>query len=637
MPESIVAPYGSWKSPITSDFIVKDVVGLSEVVLEGKDTFWSEMRPAEGGRCVLVRQSADGRIDEITPPPFNARTRAHEYGGGAYTVVDGIVYFSNFTDQRIYRRDLSGRIQPVTPEGSLRFADAIVDRIRGCMYCVQEDHTQAGKEPVNSLVNVDLSGIGNIRVLVSGNHFYSSPRLSPDGTSLAWLTWNHPNMPWDGTELWVGKMARDGTLSDLKKVAGGTDESVFQPEWSPDGVLHFISDRSGWWNLYRLKDDSVEALVPMSADFGMPQWVFGMSTYAFESADRLVCTYSAKGLWQMALLDLKSLRLEELCLPYTQYAYVKAAPGKAVFCAGSPTESLAVVQLDLPSRKLQVLKKSSQTVIDDALRPFLSPAEPVTFKTENDQDAYALFYPPKNPDFKPLPGEKPPLVVKSHGGPTSAASSTLSWGIQYWTSRGFAVVDVNYGGSTGYGREYRSRLNGKWGIVDVDDCCNAALYLARQGKVDEQRMAITGGSAGGYTTLSALTFRKVFRTGASHYGVSDLEALVKDTHKFESRYLDTLIGPYPEQKKIYDERSPIHHTDQLSVPVIFLQGDEDRIVPPSQAECMVDALRKKGLPFAYLLFIGEQHGFRRAENIKRALDAELYFYATFLLQTGLRF
>jgi len=626
-----VAPYGSWKSLITSDLIVSETIRLGQIALDGEEVYWIESRPAEGGRNVVVRRTPDGRTTDVTPPPFNARTRVHEYGGGAFVVADGTVYFSNFVDQRLYRQDPGAEPRPIIPEADLRYADGVVDRRWGRMICVREDHTTPEREAANSITSLDLEGGDGGQVLVSGNDFYSSPRLSPDGSRLAWLTWNHPNMPWDGTELWVAELEADGPLGQAEQVAGGACESIFQPEWSPGGVLHFVSDRTGWWNLYRWRDGRVEPLTEMEAEFGRPQWVFGMSTYAFEGAhgrapvpDRIICAYTEQGTWRLASLDTAMGELEPIETPYAEIAYVRAAPGRVVFLAGSPTEPTSVVQLDLATWQFEVLRRSSEVTIDPG---YLSSPEPIEFPTEHGLTAHAFFYPPQNRDYTAPPGERPPLLVISHGGPTSATSSTLKLGIQYWTSRGIAVLDVNYGGSTGYGRAYRQRLEGQWGIVDVDDCANGARYLVERGEVDGDRLIIRGGSAGGYTTLCALTFRNIFKAGASYYGVSDLEALTKETHKFESRYLDWLVGPYPERRNLYRERSPINFTDRLSCPAIFFQGLEDKIVPPSQAKLMVEALREKGTPVSYVAFEGEQHGFRRAESIKRALDGELYFYS----------
>ena len=633
MSQSQIAPYGSWKSPITADLIVTGTIGLGGIALDGDDVYWTEGRPAEAGRNAIVRRNSDGKTADVTLSPFNVRTRVHEYGGGAFTVKDGIIYFSNFADQRLYKQTPDGEPQAVSQEsgGNLRYADAVIDTERGQIICVCEDHTGGGHEPVNTLVSINLDKGEDIQVLASGSDFYASPRLSPDRTQLAWLSWNHPNMPWDGTQLWVAPIQADGLLGEPQLVAGGIEESVFQPEWSPDGVLYFVSDRTGWWNLYRWNPSlaqgslgEIEPLCEMEAEFGLPQWVFGMSTYAVESANRIICTYTQQGIWYLASLDTQTKQLEVIETPYTDISSVHAANNRAVFMAGSATEPTAVVQIDLATRQLEVLRRSSELEIDTG---YLSIPQAIAFPTENNLTAYAFFYPPKNKDYTAPTGEKPPLIVKSHGGPTASTSSAFNLKIQYWTSRGFAFVDVNYGGSTGYGRDYRQRLKDNWGIVDVDDCANAAKYLAEQGLVDGERLAIAGGSAGGYTTLAALTFRDIFKAGASYYGVSDLEVLAKDTHKFEARYLDGLIGPYPERKDLYEKRSPIHFTDQLSCPVIFFQGLEDKVVPPNQAEMMVEALKAKGLPVAYVAYEGEQHGFRRAENIKRTLDGEFYFYS----------
>ncbi len=625
------APYGSWKSPITSEAIVAEAVGLGGIALDGDDIYWLESRPTEGGRRVIVRRTPDGETGDMTPRPFNVRTRVHEYGGGDFTLAGGVLYFVIFEDQRLYRQELGGEPQPLTPEADpvagLRYADFVVDASRQRLVCVHEDHTCGGPEPVNSLAAVPLEG-GEPRVLVSGSDFYAAPRLSPDGARLAWLSWNHPNMPWDGVELWVAELDGEGAPGSAELVAGGLEEAVFQPEWGPDDRLYFVSDRTGWWNLYRKgSDGDAEPITgPLDMEFGKPHWVFGSATYGFATADRIICAANDRGTWGLYSLDTANGRLEGLDLPYTEMGRgdLKVDAGQVVFGAGSPTEPLSILRLDLADNSLMPLRKASATAVDSG---YLSPPQAIEFPTEEGLTAHAFFYPPSNRDFAAPEGEKPPLLVKSHGGPTASASRALDLTIQYWTSRGIAVLDVNYGGSVGYGREYRDRLKGWWGIVDVDDCVNGARYLVAQGKVDGKRLAIDGGSAGGYTTLAALAFRDVFQAGASHYGVSDLEALAKDTHKFESRYLDQLIGPYPERRDLYVERSPINFTDNLSCPLVLFQGLEDRIVPPSQAELMFEAVRAKGLPCAYIPFEGEQHGFRKAENIRRALDGELYFYS----------
>jgi dipeptidyl aminopeptidase/acylaminoacyl peptidase len=555
----------------------------------------------------------------VNPAPFNARTRVHEYGGGAYLVADGITYFSNFADQRLYRQRRARAPEPLTPEEPWRFADAILDRGGNRLICIGEDHS-SGEEPSNALVSVSLES-GAVEVLASGKDFYSSPRLSPDGRRLAWLEWNHPNMPWDGTELRVGELD-GGAITARALAAGGETESIFQPEWSPAGELHFVSDRSGWWNLYRQRHDRVEALAPMQAEFGAPQWGFGMSLYGFDR-DRIICAYNRDGRWGLARID-PGLKFEPIELPCAEIFRVSVGPGSALLGVGSPTEQTAMVRLELDTQRLEVLRRDSAVTIDPG---YLAIPQPIEFPADGGLSAHAIYYAPKNRDFAAPEGEKPPLLVMSHGGPTGAARSALNLEVQYWTSRGIAVVDVNYGGSTGYGRAYRERLNGNWGIVDMNDCASAALHLVRQGLADPARLAITGGSAGGYTTLCALTFRSEFRAGASHFGVSDLEALAKDTHKFESRYLDRLVGPYPQRRDLYVARSPIHHADRLSCPLILFQGLEDKIVPPEQSRKMFEAVRAKGLPVAYVAFAGEQHGFRQAANIKRTLDGELYFYS----------
>jgi dipeptidyl aminopeptidase/acylaminoacyl peptidase len=623
---STIAPYGSWRSPITSDLIVAGTVRLGQVELDGEDVYWIEGRPAEKGRNVIVRRSPDslgGATVDVNPQPFNARTLVNEYGGGSFTVSNGEVFFSNFNDQRLIRVADGSEPQAVTAESKFRFADGVVDRRHNRMICVREDHSVAGQEAVTTLVAVDLTS-GEQVALASGNDFYSSPRLSADGNQLAWLAWNHPNMPWDGSELWLADVIEDGSLTNKTLITGGSAESVFQPEWSPGGELYFVSDRSNWWNLYRWRGGKVEAICAMEAEFGLPQWVFGMATYGFVTAGQIICAYVQNGFSRLALVDAESGTIETIAAPYTQIEGIRCAAGKAVFFAGSPGEASAIVCFDPTTRQFETLRRSSDLAIDPA---YVSAPQAIEYPTENGLTAHGFFYPPQNKDFAAPVNERPPLLVMIHGGPTSAASPTLKLGIQYWTSRGIAVLDVNYGGSTGYGRDYRERLKGNWGVVDVDDCVNGARFLAEQGLVDGDRLAITGGSAGGYTVLCALAFRDVFKAGASHYGVSDLAALEIDTHKFESRYTHSLVAPYPEGAELYRQRSPIHHTDKLNAPVIFFQGLEDKVVPPNQSEMMVEALRRKNLPVAYVTFEGEQHGFRQAANIKRALDGELYFYS----------
>jgi dipeptidyl aminopeptidase/acylaminoacyl peptidase len=633
MAEHIVAPFGAWKSPLTADVILASALALDQLGLDGETIYWTEGRPAEGGRVVLMRRTPDGQIDEVTPAPFNVRTRVHEYGGGAFLVADGIAYCSNFTDQRLYRVRADGALpEPMTPDLGgplLRYADATLDAARNRLILVREDHRESDQVAKNTLVALPLAGdlAEGGQVLVEGNDFYATPRLSPDGARLVWLTWNHPNMPWDGTELWMADVVADGALANTRRIAGGERESIFQPSWSSDGELYFISDRSGWWNLYRWRKETAEALAPRAAEFGLPQWRFDMTTYGFRDAGQLICAWGQDGGVRLGSLDLASGTLETIATPYTIVTEPRVHGHQLVFIGMSATEPRQVVRMDLATGEHETLRRSSELTIDER---WISLPEEIEFPTENGLTAFGVFYRPRNPDYAAPEGELPPLRVLSHGGPTSQVLGAFNPGIQYWTSRGFAVLDVNYGGSTGYGRTYRDRLKGQWGIVDLDDCVNGARYLAARGLVDGKRLTISGGSAGGYTTLCALTFRDDFAAGGSHFGVSDLEALARDTHKFESRYLDQMVGPYPERKDLYEARSPIHHLDQLRTPAIVFQGLEDPVVPPSQAEVIVDALRAKGVPVAYLPFDGEGHGFRRAENIKRSLEAELAFYGRIL-------
>jgi dipeptidyl aminopeptidase/acylaminoacyl peptidase len=609
--------------------VADDDVPLLEISCVGDDVYWLEGRPREDGRYVLMRFSASGEKTELTPKPFSVRTRAHEYGGGAYLATASSIFFANFADQRLYRQDVDGQVRPITPEPASpsadRFADLRVTADERLLVCVRERHPVDGGEAGNELVMLPTDGSAPPRTIVSGHDFFSTPRISPNGRQLAWLTWDHPRMPWDGTELWIGDFETDGSVSNPRLVAGGPGESIFQPEWSPAGVLHFVSDRTGWWNLYRLQHDAPEALAPMEAEFGAPQWSFGMSRYTFLNDGLIAAQYTRDGFDNLGYLR-PGGSLERVELPYSVLASTLSTDGQTlVTIAASPTAAPCAVRITPSTGTVVVLGRSVEEDVDPA---YLARPRPIAFPTDHGRaTAYALFYPPTNADFGGPRGELPPLIVESHGGPTSMTTAELDLKIQFWTSRGFGVVDVNYGGSSGFGRAYRERLNRMWGVVDTDDCINAARHLAQRGEVDGQRLAIRGGSAGGYTTLCALVFHDDFSAGASYYGVADCAALAADTHKFESRYLDGLIGPWPAARDVYYERSPIHFADRLSCPVILFQGLDDEVVPPAQAEVMVAALRAKRLPFAYLAFEGEQHGFRKAETIQRTLEAELFFYA----------
>ena len=625
-----LAPYGAWKSPITSDVVTSSIVSLAAPQVDGEWTYWTEGRPAEDGRTVIVRAAPDGAIEDVTPRPFNVRTRVHEYGGGAYLVDRGEIFFSNFADARLYHQINHGPPIPITAEKEWRYADFVADHVHGRLIAVREDHTDSSREAVNALVAVDRRGENEQMVLASGNDFYSSPRISGDGGWLAWLTWNHPNMPWDGCELWVAAFDPEGRLASATRVAGGHAESIFQPEWSPDGSLYFVSDRSGWWNLYHLSDGESTQMTDLEAELGVPQWVFGRSTYAILSPRHILGIVHRDGLDGLHLLSTESKDLQPIATPYTDISSICAAGecatgDRAVFIGASAVRLPELAQLHLGDQRLEVLQQSGALDIDET---WFSRPRPIVFPTAGGPSAHALYYGPSNPEYDAPPGELPPLLVGSHGGPTSAYSTGLQLGgVQYWTSRGFAVVNVNYGGSTGYGRVYRQRLDGQWGVVDVDDCVNAARYLVEQGLADPERLIIRGGSAGGYTTLCAMTFRDTFAAGASYFGIADLEVFVHDTHKFESRYLDRLIGQLPEQRDLYRERSALSYTGQMSRPIILFQGLDDKVVPPNQAVLMADALRGRGIPFAHIAFEGEGHGFRKADNIRTMHDGELYFYS----------
>lgn len=617
----IRAPHGTWQSPISTDSIVRDTVGLSSLRLHGEDVFWLESRASEGGRNVLVRRFPDGATIDVTLPGFNVRTRVHEYGGGAYAVVDGACYFTNFADQRLYHQAFDAVPVPISPMAEIRHGDLVPDPGGSGVIAVREDHTQGQPEAVNTLVQVTPQAS---RTLAEGYDFYSSPRLSPDGRRLAWLCWRHPNMPWDGTELWVAEWTSSGSLEQTHQIAGGRKESIYQPEWSPGGNLYFTSDRTGWWNLYQWSGSEVVQVTAVEAEFGRSQFGLGQSNYGFINETRILATPTAGGVTRLVEVDTTTGELAEISTGHTVFADVQVGEQRAVFVAASRTAAAAVVSLDLRTREVEILKRSSELDLPDGS---ISIGEPTEFPTEGGRTAHAFYYPPTSTYFEGPDGERPPLIVRSHGGPTGAVSNTLNLGIQFWTSRGFAYVDVNYGGSTGYGREYRERLYGHWGVVDVDDCINAARHLLGRGLAATGKVAITGGSAGGYTTLCALAFRDFFNAGASHFGVADLCSFAETTHKFESRYLDQLIGPYPEARDLYIERSPIRAVSQIRCPVILFQGLEDRVVPREQAEEMVSALEASGLTYAYVPFEGEQHGFREARNIKRALEAEMDFYS----------
>ena len=613
--------YGTWPSPITPDAIVAETIRLASVSLDAGRVGWLEGRPGEGGRNVLVRADDAGRAADITPPPFNVRSRVHEYGGGAYAVSGHRVWFSNFEDGRIHAQVGTAAPVPLTAEGPARFANLTFDERRRRLLAVREMHGE-GAPPVNDLVAISVDD-GSVRVLASGHDFFAAPAPSPDGRQLAWLAWNQPDMPWDAASLWLADLDGEGSPGTPIRIAGG-GSSAFQPTWSPDGALWCVVDPEGWWNLHRWRDGEFRCMYRAESEFGKPLWQLGTTTFGFDGGGCAICTWRSEGAWRLGRLDPNGT-MTEIPSPWTSIDSLVVHGSTAAFIGGAPDRSASVVTLDLESGETRVHRTSSALTIEDDI---LSRPVALSFPTgEEGEVAHGYYYPPRNASCRAPAGELPPLLVMSHGGPTGATGDTLNPATQFWTSRGFAVLDVDYRGSTGYGRAYRERLYGEWGVVDVEDCVAGALHLAETCRAGRERLAIRGGSAGGYTTLCALTFHDAFRAGASYYGISDLEVLAADTHKFEARYLDRLVGAWPADRETYRARSPLHHAARLACPIIFFQGLDDRVVPPNQAELMVDALDRQGLPVACLTFEGEGHGFRQADTIRRCLEAELLFYA----------
>ncbi len=631
--ERVVAPYGTWSSPISAEMVARAGVRLTMPWLEHGVVWWLEGRAAEGGRVALVRSDPGAEPVDVTPPGFNLRTKVHEYGGGAYCVHEGIVFCSRFDDQRLYRLEPGLEPVPITPavEGMRhRYADGRVTPDGRLWIGVRERHSESGRaaEVVNELVTLPTDGSTEPRILAGGGDFYSNPRVSPDGTRLCFLAWDLPWMPWDGCELFVGQLTPDGVLDGIEHIAGRDgQESIWQPEWSPSGELVFASDRSGWWNLERFRDGERTVLHAAEAEFGGPAWVFGARSFSFLGDGRIACAYERGARTFFAILDPESGTLQGLDVAHDSWwggPFIATEGSQMVFIAGSATLPNQVVKLEVATGANEILRTSATVPVDTS---YFSVPVSIEFPTENGLTAHALAYPPTNPEYTSSADTRPPLIVMSHGGPTGSTTAIFSLETQFWTSRGFAVVDVNYGGSTGYGRAYRERLNGQWGVVDLEDCVNAAKYLAERDEADPERLLIRGGSAGGYTTICALTFTDLFAAGASYFGIADLDQFGGgETHKFELQYEHTLIGPHPEAADLYRERSPIHFTDRITTPMLVLQGTDDEVVPPSQAELIVAALRERGIPHAYLLYEGEGHGFRQAENIIGSLEAELSFY-----------
>ncbi|PAN24796.1 hypothetical protein PAHAL_4G252900 [Panicum hallii] len=634
------APYGSWRSPITADVVSGAERRLGGIALAGDGRLlWIEGRPEEKGRMVIVKE--EDRPVDVIPQEFAARTLAQEYGGGAFAVDKSVVVFSNYKDQRLYKQAIgsAGPPVPVTPDygaPDISYADGVFDPHFGRYVTVMEDRRKSSLNPTTTIAAINLSGddVCEPKELIGGNDFYAFPRIDHNKKRMAWIEWSHPNMPWDKSELWVGYFTESGDLAKRVCVAGGNPllvESPTEPKWSPKGELFFVTDRgSGFWNIYKWVEQTNE-IVPvhaLDAEFTRPLWVFGISSYDFlGNSNHIIFSYRQQGRSYLGVIDYDSGSVSLLDIPFSDLSNVIAGDDYFYIEGASASIPMSIAKVTLNESKTKVFNfsivwSSSPDVVQ--YKPFFSTPELVEFPTSKPgQKAYAYFYPPSNPNFQGLPDEKPPLLVKTHGGPTAETRAVLDLSVQYWTSRGWAYVDVNYGGSTGYGREYRERLLEKWGIVDVDDCCSCARFLVESGKVDGQRLCITGRSAGGYTTLAALAFRDTFKAGASLYGIGDLTLMRAETHKFESHYIDNLVG----NEKAYYERSPINFVDQFTCPVILFQGLEDKVVPPDQAQKIYKALKEKGLPVALVEYEGEQHGFRKAENIKFTLEQQMVFFA----------
>ena len=617
-------PYGSWPSTISAELITRAAPSLNFVQSYGDALYWVEGRPWESGRSVIMRRDGSGHISDLLPAPFSHYSKVHEYGGMAYALDDGNLYFVNAADQRLYQLPLDNKSTPqaITDEGPWRFADLIVDSQNQRLIAVCEESSDQ-REPENYLAAISLNSEHPIvEKLVSGADFYAYPRLSPDQNKLCWIEWNHPNMPWDATQLWQATIA-NGELTEKTLVAGADNSSaIFQPHWSPDSTLYYVSDKNNWWNIYRLENGTAISVLEMEAEFATPLWQLGMTTFDFIDANTIACVWTDSGLWHSGFINITTGALTIADHQYSSLQAVACHQGSVYMVAGAAALANQIVGIDGSTQVTSVYAPSTLDV-DQAN---IAQPESIWFPSGNNQQVHAFYYPPTSAQWVGQDNEQPLVIAMCHGGPTGATSSALNLKIQYWTNRGFAVVDINYRGSTGFGRTYRKALAGAWGIADVEDTQSAIRYLAEQQKIDPERCLIRGGSAGGYTVLSALTFTDTFKAGASLYGIGDLETLATDTHKFESRYLDSLIGPYPERRDVYLERSPIHHAEGLNCPVIFLQGLEDKVVPPNQAEMMVKLLEDKGIQVAYVAFPDEGHGFRKADNIIRAMESELAFY-----------
>jgi dipeptidyl aminopeptidase/acylaminoacyl peptidase len=629
-----IGNFGSWISPITADAAVAETGTLSEPRIDGDNVYWIEGRPLEKGRNVVVARAADGTIRDVTPAPFNVRSQVYSYGGGSYAVSNGIIYFVNFGDNQVYRQVAGDTPTKITSSANCLFADICVDIARNRLIAITEERPDGDVvHAIHKLVAIDIA-TGHEATLDSGCDFYASPTLSADGSKLAWLSWQHPNMPWTSTRLNVANLDQAGALTD-KQIIQGDSESLFQPQWSPDATLYFISDRTNFWNLYRWNGSGVERILARDAEFGAPQWQLGLSTYAFMSPEVLIYSFVQDGTWRLGRLDIPTLTAHDYRIEFSSLSGVRAAATTVVVRCATMTSPPAIATVDVNSGAVLPIRPLVASDRLQGIQDYFSTPQRIEFPTSDGEIAHAFFYPPHNPDWQAPASERPPLLVKSHGGPTTATDSALNLSVQFWTSRGFGVLDVNYRGSTGYGRKYRERLYGQWGVIDVMDCISGAKFLAARGDVDQRKLAVTGGSAGGYTTLCGLTFHAEFAAGASYYGISDLVALATETHKFELHYTDWLIEPFRPDSKLYHDRSPINFTDRLSAPVIFLHGKDDPVVPINQAQRMYTALQRRNIPTCLLIFQNEKHGFRQSAHLRQALEAELLFYSINLTRAPL--
>lgn len=642
---SKIKAYGSWKSSLSAEMLADKGVRFGHMCVDGDDVYWLESRAKDQGRTVLVKHSSDGTIGDLLPDDVSVRSKVHEYGSGDFIVDQQIVYFTNAKDQCVYRFD--GKLSRLTKpnlQSEHRYADFAIAPNKQYLVCVRETHHK--NSVINDLVSISLDDneSGKVKVLHAGFDFYSFPRLSKLGHRICWTCWNQPDMPWDAAELWTADLHEDGSLDAAHKIVGGNDlsarqdantqgpiiaepqnqQSIYQPLWSDDGVLHYINDVSGWSNIYSCRDGILNALTPIDREFGVPQWVLASSTYALCSDNQIYALYLQDGQQQLCHIDAESGHIEPIALPFRNFGdHLLYANNVLYFRAAGPAVEEAIYRFDLATNQFEQISESKTFPLSVEE---ISVSKTIQFESKNNRPCHAFYYSPKNSQYTAPLNTLPPLIVMSHGGPTAMTNNSLNTAIQFWTHRGFAVVDVNYGGSTGFGKKYRNSLRGNWGVVDVEDCIAAANYLVSKQLVDEKALLIRGGSAGGYTTLCALTFHNVFAAGMSRYGVADLESLASDSHKFEARYLDSVVGPYPQEKALYQARSPIHSTNQLSCPILLLQGADDKVVPPNQAEMMVEALENKKIPYAYKLYQGEGHGFRNADTIVDALNSELSFY-----------